>query len=202
MLTAPSRFSRVIRNSTARAKSSSWIHETHCRPLPCFPPSPTRDEVRQHRESISRHGAECDRRSHCHLARARRVGFEERCLPVASPRESRSSRYPALPALRRRVRRSSHPWGGQVHDGRSSRLTRSATRGADSERPDHFAQKPGRHDARVVDFDAIIGSVAAVHAAAGQVDADVRAFEILRPEARASVRPSALSATRPYGARA
>ena len=41
-LTGPESSSRTNKSSTARTKSSSWIHDTYCRPPATDPPSPSR----------------------------------------------------------------------------------------------------------------------------------------------------------------
>ncbi len=52
------------------------------------------------------------------------------------------------------------------------------------ERCDDLAEESCGRDTRVVDFKTIVGCVAAVDAAAGEIDAYVCTIEILRPEAR------------------
>ena len=52
-----------------------------------------------------------------------------------------------------------------------------------SEGADDLSEKMRGDDAGVVDVDAVVGRVAAVDAATGEIDADVGAFEVLRPEA-------------------
>ncbi len=52
------------------------------------------------------------------------------------------------------------------------------------ERRDDLTEEVRGCDARVVDFYAIVGGVAAVDAAASEIDADVRTVKIISPEAR------------------
>ncbi len=192
MFTGPSISSCPIRNSTARAKSALVDPGDELASVALRSAQPQPDQIREHAKGTARRGAEDDRAAQSHFARARRRRLEECGLPILSHangevhvvrRAAGSGSGDRFAA--RRVRRSPHPSADRCAsaiDG-CRRGIHPHSRwigepGNDLDSAAALCQCASRRSAR-----RFSGVVAAVHAAPGQVDADVRAFERLGPRA-------------------
>ena len=182
-LTGPATSSCAISQRMARVKSSWCTHDTYCRPSPDVPPRPASHERQQRVEHAAAIRAHRHRRAQRDLARPRRGRGVERALPRrrhldAEPPRVRHVRLAAADRAVLVVRRPERVGvdrrraGLDPHRRRPRRLR------------DGLADDPRRADPRVEHRGAVGRRVAAVDAAAGQVDHDVGAVELGRPGAQ------------------
>ncbi len=197
----PATSSCAISQRMARVKSSWCTHETYCRPSPAVPPRPRRTSASSVSNTPPRSGliVIAERSA---ILRVRGVGRRvERALPRrrhldAEPPRVRRARLHAADRAVLVVRRPERVGvdrrrAGLDPQGRRPRRLR-----------DGLADDPRRVDPRVEHRGAVGRGVAAVHAAAGQVDDDVGAVELGRPRSQRLAVPGddASGGTAPAGA--